>query len=127
MTPGRFIVLSVASLALLNLVTLIVFSKLYYPALPFEGISKRDAVRLLGNSSGELVELYQGESYDWYGFKGSPLEGSQQLIQEMSRRDWTFTEQLGAGYIFQDSDSRIRIVESEKWTRKYIIFQIPES
>ncbi len=99
-------------------------SKSYYPSLPIEGISKREAVSLLNKSNQDLVMLYEAESYNWYGFKGNQLNGSKALVKEAEQRNWLFQEQLGSGYIFQDSSNSIKIAESQMWTGKYVLYKV---
>ncbi|WP_410511698.1 hypothetical protein PaeBR_16715 [Paenibacillus sp. BR2-3] len=58
-------------------------------------------------------------------YRGNQGEGSRKLILAMEQRQWRFKEQLGSGYIFEDRNNRTAIVESQMWTRKYVLFQVP--
>lgn len=113
-----------AVIAVALVVFILFLSKSYYPPLPIEGLSKREAVKLLNDSDQDLVVLYDGDHYTWYGFKGNQLNGRKALFQETEQRKWIFQEQLGSGYIFQDDSNAMKIAESQMWTRKYVLYRI---
>ncbi|UVI29566.1 hypothetical protein [Paenibacillus spongiae] len=101
-------------------------SKSYYPPLPIgmEGISKKEVLRAVHDSRSGLNPVLADEKSEWLGFHGNQGDGGKHLIAEMEHRGWGFTEQLGAGYLFQDAEGRQRIVESEMWTSNYVIYQV---
>ncbi|MFS0727667.1 hypothetical protein [Paenibacillus sp. 1P07SE] len=54
-------------------------------------------------------------------------DGSQVMKQRMSEEQWTFVEQMGSGYVFMHKEHTQRIVTSQMWTGKYVLYQIPKS
>lgn len=93
--------------------------------LPFEGVSKREVVSQLKQSNTKLILLKQDEKLNWYGFEGNPSDGAEALKLLLQEQGLTFTEQNGSGYFFANSEGVSVIVESQLWTGKYIIFEIP--
>ncbi len=117
------IILSIAFLAVV-IMSVLFFSKSYYPPLPFEGISKREAIKLLNDKNQELIKLRDNDLYSWYGYKGNQSDGSKALIKTLKEREWIFKEQLGSGYIFQDSLNTTKVVASQMWTGKYVLYKV---
>jgi hypothetical protein len=112
-------------LIIIAFITVYLFtSKIYYPPSPIEGLSKKETVRLLRQSDQDLVLLIEDVRFDWYGYKGNQLEGSIALKTKMKEREWTFKEQLGSGYIFHDRIEEQKIVESQMWTGKYVLYKV---
>ena len=101
------------------------FGKSYYPPLPFDGVSKHEVVKKLEASNGKLVLLAEGEKANWYGCKGNARDTRQALQILMRERNLTFIEQLGAAYLFEDSENNGVVVESEQWTGRYRLFEVP--
>lgn len=101
------------------------FSKSFFPALPMEDLSKREVIRKLEASTGELILLQRNDRKSWYGYNGHLPEGKSALQQLMLARNMTFIEQLGSGYFFEDAMENRVVVESQKWTRHYILFEVP--
>ncbi len=102
----------------------IFMSKIYYPELPVPNLSKAKADQILFTSNGRIVQLSEDNQHIWYGFKGNQLDGSNALILELAKEGWTFVDQLGSGYFFYDSMQNKKTVESQMWTRKYVIYKV---
>lgn len=51
-------------------------------------------------------------------------KGNSPTIELMEKKGWKFYEQAGSGYIFSKDDNR-KIISSVQYTRKYIIWKIP--
>ena len=102
------------------------YSKIYYPSLPIDSVSKREGVQKVNKSDESIVYLTTENGYEWYISKMNQGEAYEQLKQMMKGKGWNYKEQMGAGFIFQ-KESKELIVESEMWTGKYVIFQIPIS
>lgn len=101
-------------------------TKAYYPALPFEGVSKREALAKLAAGDGALVELAASPGYRWFGFRGSRQEGRERVVEEMGRRGYRYTHIDGAGIFFADSNEERAIVTGTNWTSKYVLYRVPE-
>lgn len=102
------------------------YTKSYYPTLPIEGISKREALRLLNSNDGELILLKDGSQVSWYGYKGNQMNSAESMIELMKKSEWTFVEQMGAGYFFTDAEGNTKITTSQMWTSRYVLYQINE-
>ena len=102
------------------------YSKAYYPALPINSVSKREVVHIVNTSNEKITKLTEENGYEWYISKKNQGNSYEQLKQMMGSKGWTFKEQLGAGFIFQKENEEL-IIESEMWTGKYVIFQIPKA
>lgn len=101
------------------------YSKIYYPSLPIDSVSKREVVQR-ANKSDDIVYLTKETGYEWYISKVNQGEAYEHLKQMMKKKGWNYKEQMGAGFIFQKENKEI-IVESQMWTGKYVIFQIPKN
>ncbi|MCQ6561107.1 hypothetical protein [Paenibacillus mendelii] len=101
-------------------------SKSYYPPLPrgMEGIGKKEVLQAVHDSRDGLSPIHTNEKAEWFGFHGNQGDGGKYLIAKMEEQGWVFKEQMGGGYIFQDAEQRQRVVESEMWTRKYVMFEV---
>jgi hypothetical protein len=117
-------IIFVLAFVVISIISFLFFSKSYYPTFPIDGISKSEAIYLLNKENQQLVKLKEENQYIWYGFKGNQIDGSKELVKTMQDRGWIFKEQLGSGYFFLDSTSSIKIVESQMWTRKYVIYKV---
>ncbi|WP_157950990.1 hypothetical protein [Peribacillus acanthi] len=102
------------------------YSKIYYPSLPIDSVSKREVVQKANKSDESIVYLTKENGYEWYISKMNQGEVYEQLKQMMEEKGWKYKQQMGAGFIFQKQSKEL-IVESEMWTGRYVIFQIPIS
>ncbi|ASA20862.1 hypothetical protein [Paenibacillus donghaensis] len=78
-------------------------------------------------NGGELVKLTALQGQAWYAYRGNQAEGSRQLIRNAGEAQWSFKEQLGAGYIFEaeDGSEREAVAVSQMWTRSYVLYKVP--
>ncbi|MFK5707550.1 hypothetical protein [Lysinibacillus boronitolerans] len=102
------------------------YSKIYYPSLPIDSVSKREVVQKANKSDESIVYLTKENGYEWYISKMNQGEAYEYLKQMMKKKGWNYKEQMGAGFIFQKENKEELIVGSEMWTGKYVIFQIQE-
>ena len=100
-------------------------SKTYYPALPFDGGSKKEVFEKLDKSTNELVELAKADGFYWLGFRGNQQAGRDKLIKEMESRGLKYDFYEGAG-IFFENDERI-IITGTMWTGNYVLYKIPDT
>lgn len=101
------------------------YSKIYYPSLPIDSVSKREVVQKVNKSDESFVYLTKENGYEWYISKMNQGKAYEHLKQVMKEDSWNFKEQMGAGFIFQKENKEI-IIGSQMWTGKYVIFQIPK-
>lgn len=102
------------------------YFKTYYPSLPIESVSKREAVSKVNASNENIVKLTEEDGYDWYISKMQQGKAYEDLKQMMKDKGWIYKEQMGAGFIFQKENEDL-IIESEMWTGKYVLFQMPKN
>jgi hypothetical protein len=102
------------------------YTKSYYPTLPIEGLSKRDALQLLNSKDGELILLQDSAEVSWYGYKGNQMNSAESMIALMKKREWSFVDQMGAGYFFTDAEGHSRIITSQMWTSRYVLYKLFE-
>lgn len=101
------------------------YSKFYYPSLPFDGVSKHVVVKALEKSNGELIQITNDKDYDWYGIESNQEVGRAQVIEMMEAKGLKYEEYMGSGIIFTNGNDKV-IVTSQMWTRKYVVYKIPE-
>ncbi|MBP1155072.1 MULTISPECIES: hypothetical protein [unclassified Paenibacillus] len=101
--------------------------KLYLPDLPVEGVTKKQAYEKIFNRYNSIVYLNNANGYNWYIYQGNQKNGGTELIKQFNTLGFRFKEQMGSGYVFIKDNGKVElVVESEKWTSKYIIYQVPD-
>ncbi|MBD8497252.1 hypothetical protein [Paenibacillus arenosi] len=100
--------------------------RLYLPEVPVEGVSRKQAYEVIFNKHNSFQFLTNKSGYNWYVYQGNQEGGKTELIKQFNTLGFNFVEQLGSGYIFmRDKAAEQIIVESQMWTGKYIIYQLP--
>ncbi|RUT44484.1 hypothetical protein EJP82_17880 [Paenibacillus anaericanus] len=103
------------------------YMKSYLPELPFEGMTKKQVYEKITNNN-SIIYLTNSKGYNWYIYQGNQKDGRNEIIKRFNTLGIVFKEQLGAGIIFTSNNNKDEIiVESEMWTGKYIIFQVPDA
>lgn len=101
-------------------------SKSYYPTHPVPSMTKAELLSaVLSGNEGELIRLTESDGEEWYAYRGDQTEGTRKMIDIMKDQHWEFKEQLGGAYIFQSNCKKDAVVESEMWTSKYRLYQVP--
>ena len=117
-------------LAALGLLIVIVgafifINKFYYPSLPMESISKKEAFEKGNNSDNGLVKLAEESGYEWYIVSKQNISETDELIRETaSQHGWTFIQKEGSGLFFEKSGDQL-IVSTQQWTSDYLLVKIP--
>lgn len=114
--------------ALLSVGAIIIFSnKIYYPSLPIDSITQKEAIRKINTSSNDLVELSKDHNATWYITAISTM-GIQKVdadIQQLMKNEgWVFLEKEGSGLFFEKNEERT-IITTEMWTKQYVLIQVP--
>lgn len=106
----------------------LVVNKSYYPALPIENVTTKEAIDAIENSDEKIVELATDQGSVWYITK-SVHKGTvvvDEIVKQLvSSRGWEFKEKLGAGLFFEKEDE-ILIVTTQMWTKNYVLVQVQE-
>ncbi|CAG9621541.1 hypothetical protein [Sutcliffiella rhizosphaerae] len=104
-------------------------NKLYYPPLPINGITGKEAIAKLQNSNSGMVEIATEGDYVWY-ITSTENQGvyKEDLLTKklMVSYGWEFEEKLGSGLIFVQ-DGETMVVTTEMWTGKYVLIKIPSN
>lgn len=120
------IIIGITLIASLSFGVTVFNQKYYLPNLPFDSLSKKQVYEAVQDSSTSLTFLSSADGYNWYIYQGNPKDGGHELITRMKKKGIEFKEQLGSGYFFTSALTKESIiVESEMWTSKYIIYQVP--
>lgn len=117
------------ALILIFLITIpafnVVYNKTYYPPLPTDSLSKREVVSKIEQASEKIVKFAEDNQFDWYISRMEQGNAYEHLKHMLTEKGWQFIDQMGAGFIFE-KDGKQLIAETEMWTGKYVICQIPK-
>ncbi|MDN7240579.1 hypothetical protein QWY14_02200 [Planococcus sp. N028] len=100
-------------------------SKIYYPPLPIDSVSKNEVINTLNKSPKGILEIAEEDEFEWFITRTEQGKERENLKQMISKKGWQFENQDGSGYFFTKGDNRL-IVETEMWTKRYLIVQIPK-
>ncbi|MBT2663314.1 hypothetical protein [Bacillus sp. ISL-45] len=110
------------------IITVFIFvNKLYYPSLPIENLSAKEAIDKLKESESKIAEIaVEGDSI-WY-ITNSENKGisiaDENIKQMIGSNGWEFKEKDGAGLFFE-KDGRRLIATTQMWTGNYVLVKIP--
>nr|WP_285853334.1 hypothetical protein [Sporosarcina luteola] len=97
-------------------------NKSYYPSLPIDNLSAKEAIEKLRNSDETIVEIATDDDYTWYITK-SQSEVDENVIRMIGANGWEFSEKDGAGLFFEKEVERL-IVTTQMWTGNYVLIQV---
>ncbi|MEQ2528460.1 hypothetical protein WMO40_17380 [Bacillaceae bacterium CLA-AA-H227] len=97
-------------------------NKLYYPSLPIDNLSAKEAIKKLENSDEKIVEVATDNDSIWY-ITRSQSEVDESIKQMIGSNGWEFKEKEGSGLFFEKESERL-IVTTQMWTKKYVIVQV---
>ncbi|MCG7335048.1 hypothetical protein MHZ95_07140 [Sporosarcina sp. ACRSM] len=97
-------------------------NKSYYPPLPIDHLSAKDALEKLKSSDERIVEIATDNDYTWYITK-SQSEVDENIKQMISSNGWEFKEKEGSGLFFEKEGERL-IATTQMWTKKYVLVQL---
>ncbi|GGA30041.1 hypothetical protein [Psychrobacillus lasiicapitis] len=102
-------------------------NKLYYPSLPIDHMSAKEAIDKLKESDSKIAEIaVEGDSI-WY-ITSSENKGisiaDEYIIQMIGSNGWEFKEKDGAGLFFYKEGKRL-IATTQMWTKNYVLVKIP--
>jgi hypothetical protein len=114
-------------IAIVIIVVFIFINKLYYPSLPIENLSAKEAIEKLKESESKIAEIaLEGDSI-WYitSSENKGISIADENIKQMIRSNgWEFKEKDGAGLYFE-KDGRRLIATTQMWTGNYVLVKIP--
>ncbi|MGE7834752.1 hypothetical protein [Viridibacillus arvi] len=101
-------------------------NKLYYPSLPIDDISAKEAIDKLKESDSKIAEIAVGGDSIWY-ITSSENKGisiaDENIIQMIGLNGWEFKEKDGAGLFFEKDGKRL-IATTQMWTKKYVLVKV---
>lgn len=101
-------------------------NKLYYPALPIDGVSAKEAIDQLNESNSKVAKLAVEKQTIWY-ITSSENQGiliaDENIKQLLASNGWEFKEKDGGGLFFEKGEERL-IVSTKMWTKKYVLFKV---
>jgi len=101
-------------------------NKSYYPSLPIDNLSAKEAIEKLKNSDEKIVEVATDDDSIWY-ITRTENEGisiaDENIIQMIGSKGWEFKEKDGAGLFFEKDGERL-LVTTQMWTKKYVLVQV---
>ncbi|WP_102262541.1 hypothetical protein [Mesobacillus jeotgali] len=125
MKKGGFIL----GIAIVILAVFIFVNKLYYPSLPIENLSAKEAIDILKESESKIAEIaVEGDSI-WYitSSENKGISIADENIKHMiGSNGWEFKEKDGAGLFFA-KDGRRLIATTQMWTGNYVLVKIPRN
>jgi hypothetical protein len=117
----------ILGIAIVIIVVFIFINKLYYPSLPIENLSAKEAIEKLKESESKIAEIaLEGDSI-WYitSSENKGISIADENIKQMIRSNgWEFKEKDGAGLYFE-KDGRRLIATTQMWTGNYVLVKIP--
>nr|WP_153735568.1 hypothetical protein [Aquibacillus halophilus] len=113
---------------LITITFLFVFiNKLYYPSLPINGITAKEAIEILKESDSEIAKIaVEGESI-WYitsSKNGGISVADENIKQLVASNGWEFKQKDGSGLFFEKAGERL-ISTTQMWTENYVLVKIP--
>ena len=106
-------------------ITFVFSHSLYYPSLPLDTVSKKEAVEKIKGSNRQMVRLTNENGHEWYISSETNISVVDELIKEMvGQQGWVFTQKDGSGLFFERQGERL-IVTTQMWTGDYVLIQIP--
>ncbi|MCC3357066.1 hypothetical protein [Bacillus sp. REN16] len=104
-------------------------NKLYYPFLPIENLSAKEAIGKLKKSDSKIAEIAVEGDFIWY-ITRSENEGisiaDENIKQMVVSNVWEFKEKDGAGLFFEKDGKRL-IATTQMWTKNYVLVKIPSN
>ncbi|MBD7944636.1 MULTISPECIES: hypothetical protein [Psychrobacillus] len=104
-------------------------NKLYYPSLPIDDLSAKQAIELLKESDSKIAEIAVEANSIWY-ITSSENQGisiaDENIIQMIGSTGWEFKGKDGAGLFFEKDEKRL-IATTQMWTKNYVLVKIPSN
>ncbi len=104
-------------------------NKLYYPSLPIDEISAKQAIEILKESDSKIAEIAVEADSIWY-ITSSENKGisitDENIKQMIGSNGWEFKEKDGAGLFFEKDNKRL-IATTQIWTKNYVLIKIPSN
>lgn len=118
----------ILGIAIVIIAVFIFENKLFYPSLPIENLSAKEAIDKLKESESKIAEIAVEDDSIWYitssENKGKSI-ADENIKQMIGSNGWEFKEKDGAGLFFE-KDGRRLIATTQMWTGNYVLVKIPD-
>lgn len=117
----------VLGIAIVIIAVFIFENKLYYPSLPIENLSAKEAIDKLKESESKIAEIAREGDSIWYitSSENKGVSSADENIKQMiGSNGWEFKEKDGAGLFFEKDGKRL-IATTQMWTGKYVLVKMP--
>ncbi|KGR76241.1 hypothetical protein [Ureibacillus sinduriensis] len=101
-------------------------NKLYYPPLPVEGLSAKEAIDSLNDSDSKLTQIEDDGEFLWYLTRvdDKGIESADDKVKQLvAAKGWSFKEKDGSGLFFEKDGERL-IATTQMWTGEYVLIQV---
>ncbi|MFF3100215.1 hypothetical protein [Viridibacillus arvi] len=101
-------------------------NKLYYPSLPIDDISAKEAIDKIKESDSKIAEIAVESDSIWYitSSENKGISIADENIKQMIGSDgWEIKEKDGTALFFEKDGKRL-IANTQMWTKKYVIVKV---
>lgn len=119
----------ILGIAIVIIAVFIFVNKLYYPSLPIENLSAKEAIDKLKQSENKIAKIAVEDNFIWYitSSENTGISIADENIKQMiGSNGWEFKEKDGAGLFFE-KDGRRLIATTQMWTGNYVLVKIPSN
>lgn len=101
-------------------------NKSYYPSIPIDNLTAKEAIEKLEKSDSKVVEIAEDDAAIWY-ITRTENEGisipDDNIKQMIGSKGWEFKEKDGAGLFFEKEGVDL-VATTQMWTKKYVLVKI---
>ncbi|TSI02555.1 hypothetical protein [Lysinibacillus sp. BW-2-10] len=101
-------------------------NKSYYPSLPIDHLSAKEAIEKLENSDNKVVEIAVEGNTVWC-ITRTENQGvfiaDENVKQMIASNGWKFKEKDGSGLFFEKEGERL-IATTQMWSEKYVLVKV---
>lgn len=116
----------VLGIIVVAVVVFILVNKSYYPSLPIDNLSAKEAIEKLRNSDEKIIEVATDDDSTWYitrtENKGISI-ADENIKQMIGSKGWEYKGKDGAGLFFE-KDGESLLSTTQMWTKKYVLVQV---
>jgi hypothetical protein len=101
-------------------------NKSYYPSIPLDNLTAKEAIEKLEKSDSKVVEIAEDDAAIWYitRTENEGISISDENIKQMIiSKGWEFKEKDSAGLFFEKEGVDL-VATTQIWTKKYVLVKI---
>lgn len=117
---------SISAIIIIIFTVFIFVKKSYYPSLPIDNLSAKEAIERLESSDNKVVEIAVEGDMIWYITRTNHqgvLMADENIKQMIGSNGWEFKEKDGSGLFFEKDGERL-IATTQMWSEKYVLIKI---